>query len=175
MKILITIAVLAFTSLTIQAQLCFDVSKISDSTLNCIDQIDLVTANPDFDRIDSLRAKYSHLIWMDMPYATNAELFELTNYKNKWVRIHAFDLLLSMGRDSTKTVLQILEKNVSDTLEYIEVFEGCFLDSVNIFQHILDKTNKTVEYYDYYEKRSYFPAHEKDRWLALKKLIVKPS
>lgn len=114
----------------------FDTDRISPRILQCAKNIDRLTQNAQFESVDSLRKAFSHEIWINLPYATDAELYELTNFSNKYVRLHAFDLLL-MFRDKKDTILNLLEKHRNDTLEKIQYLEGHVMQEKNVYEQML--------------------------------------
>jgi hypothetical protein len=121
---------------SISGQVAFDPAKLRPNILRCVKTIDSVTANPNFEQVDSLREIYSKEIWINMPYATNNELYLLANYPNKFVKVQAFDLLLQF-RNEIDTILTILEDHIADTLETINALEGDVLYSRTVYETML--------------------------------------
>lgn len=140
MKI-IPFIIFLFFSASAFGQTRFDRGKVSDSTLRCAEHINRITKNENFRAIDSLMSEYAHEKWMKMPFASNQELYELTNYPNKYVRIQAFELLLEF-RDQVDTIFLILEKNTGDTLEFIEDPIGDVMYRYNIFEWLLKRADE---------------------------------
>lgn len=118
----------------------FNAGRISPSILQCAKNIERLTNNVQFDSVGFLRKAFSHEVWINLPYATDAELYELTNFPNKYVRLQAFDLLL-MFRDKKDTIFEVLEKNQIDTLEKIQELEGDVMQERTIYEQMLKKTN----------------------------------
>lgn len=100
------------------------------------------------------------------PFATDNELWELTNYNNKFVRLQAFDLLLNF-RAKKLTVLQILEKNKVDTLDKVATREGCLIYELTVFQRMVDMTKQAVEY-AVSKNEGFFFGNDEERWKKIK-------
>ena len=171
MKTLIINIVLLSLTNQIFGQLSFNKSNVSDKILTSVYALDEVTSNPNFENIDSLRSEYSDLIWIKLPYANDVELKELTNYKNKFVRLQAFDLLLNWRKNKNHLVLQILEKNINDTIDKVDKLEGCLLYNFTVYERMLDMTKNKVDYEKEKNRKSYFTKEENLKWIELRKLI----
>ena len=132
--------------------------------MTCISKIENITTSLDFQNDDSLSMNYTEIILTCFPYASNSELFELTNNKNKYIRYPAFIALLQL-RNSQDTILMILEKHKGDTTEYLEVEN---LHKKTVFESMLEMTQSEIDYYTNFKQQDFFTISQKETWLKLK-------
>jgi hypothetical protein len=170
MKIATLISAILFCAFSAHAQFHFEKARVSDSILNDVHQLNAVTIDGNHWADDSLRAHYAYLISMRLPFASGAELLEITNHPNKHVRMEAFSQLLWRDRD---TILLVLEKNQVDTIDKIEVMEGCMLRSVTVFQLMLERTICFVKMQEEDEKLHFYTEQKLERWKTLQALVSK--
>ncbi|MCE3283110.1 MAG: hypothetical protein K0Q66_1847 [Chitinophagaceae bacterium] len=126
MNLLFTILFIAFCNLA-SAQDIFKPARIRKPILALVAKL---PAYSDTAMTEYLENNYDTVF----KKATDIELYELTNHPNPLVRRSSFYPLL---QHHSPKVLDLLQKNANDTVQYFQVQNGCFMDKQTFLDELL--------------------------------------